>query len=172
MNSWEDIRWFDAQFIFVPNFYNHNLNDISRGLLDMNLYFLLEEQRWMRTPTTANINPIRATLPVIHSYGPDDKKRLMTDVENCQLTENPADIVFIMANIEYIMLGKMLLNMNLDYKMRRSNDTVNGNQKHILWSIIGTESLLTEPISSTLLRIKVRLTSSVLFSQRWAQGEP
>lgn len=154
MNGWLDIKWFNTQFILIPNFSNIGALRFSRHFLDWNLIFAFRNQRFLLT-THTKVNALKS-LPFFYYQSHNDTTNFM----NAQKTKNPSDIIFFMSKNQYIEWGKKFIESGQEYEMRLSNNSIvsylHGPERYIYWNIFGIESLLVEPLSFVLLKLKVR----------------
>ena len=152
VNSWNDIHWSETQFVFVPKFSYYELWDISQNFLEMNVLILLIEKR-KTLDKVSNTNTEKLILPTFH-----DSSNIVTDMGNAQRMHNPSDITFVTTKNEYILLRKDMLNKNISFKLRLSNDSIqtyiHGHDNMKFWTL-ARDSLLMEPVSMALFRIMV-----------------
>ena len=152
VNTWDDIRWFDAQFIIIPNYSKSGILSYSRNFLDYNLFFSFRNQRLLPRNST-KITPDKIQLPTIYYQFEHD----LTNFYNSQETEKPSDIIFMMTKNEYFEFGKKLIKFTREYKMRLSNASIDTyiDTHGTYWNILGPESLLNEPLTCAILKLKV-----------------
>ena len=158
INSWNDISWFDTQFVYMPHLdYYDTRSAFSRNLLESNLLYSLVASRLIADVDT-KAKPDRSTLPTFHSYS-QYSEDILTNFNNAQITDKPSDIVFIMPKNYYLIYGNIMKNKGLPYQLRISDNPLHsyiyGNERTKFWTL-HTDSLLAEPLSYALLKIKVR----------------
>ena len=154
VNSWEDLSHLNTQFVLI----DPNIGPLkySRTILDWNFLYSIRNQRYLYYNSTEVIDQKHsANLPTIHYQSEDDDINFV----NAQLTRNPSDITFLMTKSQYFEWGKKLINWNEEFNMRLSNNSMksylDGQDQNSYWYILGTESLLTEPLTQALLQLKV-----------------
>ena len=152
VNSWDDISWFETQFVITPFSSFFRILSYSKDLLNYDYLYL----RLVQTDNTlTKVNAPSLSLPSFHYQNESN----MANLQNAQLTNNPSDITFIMSKNSYINLGKYVIGAGMEYKMRLSKRPVYSytfdNEESVFWSVLSTESLLTEPLSLGLQTLKV-----------------
>lgn len=127
-------------------------------MLDWNLFFRLPFQRDTFNKET-NINAIAesASLPTFHHFFNENNETI--NFTNAQFTKEPSDIVYIMRKDQFNLLGTALKRLNLPFGLRLSRKPLKsftyGYLQQYYWGLIGDDSLLTEPLSVAILKLKV-----------------
>ena len=125
-----------------------------RHILDYNLIYTFGYRIVTSAPET-RVNPSKAQLPKFHSKFEVD----LVNFEYAQMTKSPSDITFILTRNQYVEYGIKAIKSRGEFNMRLSNASIesllSSQYGGVYWNVFGPESLLTEPITFTLLILKV-----------------
>ena len=147
VNDWNDIQWFNAEFIFVPNLALYRAKSVSENLLHKNLidfHMLNFTQRGRRDRPFKSVG--YENVPNFMNYA------LMKD--------KSYGLTMIMSKNAYVLSGEMIVRMGQEFKLRISNRSVysfaHGYESKQFWTL-SKHSLLTEPLSQALQKVWVML---------------
>ena len=94
---------------------------------------------------------------------------LLLNYNNTQDARSPADIVYVINERDYFLMGRKINQLGYPYKLRLSNEPIGSSSLNglqgVYWTLYGLDNLLTEPFSKAILILKVAFCHVVLQEQ-------
>lgn len=152
VNDWQDINFFDTQFVYIQRDNNRISNLLAPGFLEMQLSLSSQHQSHLKVINTTFNDPHQLKGIMFLSLTHNEKE-IRTNFEVAQLTKKPSDVVFVMTRNSYMHLGIMMKKLSIPYKMRLARKSLN--LVNVYTWRLPKYSLLFESISKELFRIQV-----------------
>ena len=138
VETWQNISWFDTQFVATPLYDNREL---ANNLLQYNLLVYYAQFGIVKEP----------------SFTFTDITKTLNYINTAQILPYPSDMTFFLSKNEYLQLGLQLKKQKIPFKLRISKRPIKSfiTNDRRFWGTM-RYSLLIEPLSAAIQRVLVR----------------